>query len=262
MLLLLTILLTFGRFTAAADLDTDIQGNIYVVDRAANTLVQLSPTGDSLRAVAGFGNGTLQFDEPVAVCANRGNDVYVADRNNHRIQRFNRTLDLVATIATRDDPDERRRFGYPRDIAVTRQGDLVIVDGENRRIVKIDAVGRTVFSFGDITAGQGRLADPSHVATDDADNVYVLDGIRVVQFDPFGNFVRELPGPHHAAYGNISITHDTLTVLDSAEVSLFDLATNTPIVTLTIEARPVALLYAGERFIGVEPKRGVVLGGG
>ena len=257
---LLILLLTFGHFLGAVDLDRDIQGNVYVVDRAANTLVKLSPRGDSIRSVSGFGSGELQFDSPSAVCARRGNDVYVADYNNHRIQRFNRMLDYVTTIYTRDDPDRSKRFGYPRDVAVSRQGDLFIVDGENRRIVRVNPFGQVLRSFGDVTAGAGRLVDPEMVEVDEEDNAYVLDGGRVVVFDPFGSYLRDFGGSEGRAIRSIAVDNDTLLLADSATVRLIDLATLSSAGIDALPAPAASVRYANGRFVAVEEKRIVVYG--
>lgn len=255
---LVIILLTFGRFTEAADFDYDIQGNIYVVDRAENVLVKYSPRGDSLIAVSGFGSGTLQFDGPVAVCARSANDIYVADYHNHRIQRFDRSLDYVTTIYRRDDADERNRFGYPRDIAVTRQGDLLIVDGENRRIMKMDAFGNVAGVFGDINAGAGRLLNPSKVEVDGNDNAYVLDGARLLQFDAFGSYVRDMPLLPNVTPVSISIDRDTLTVLDSTTVQLYDLTTSSFIMIYALDPHSTAARLTGGRMVVLRPRRGTV----
>lgn len=253
MLQLLFFLMSFGHFLGAADLDSDIQGNVYVIDRVGNALVKFSPRGDSIRAVSGFGSGELQFDAPSAVYARRGTDVYVADYNNHRILRFNRMLDYITSISTRDDRDERRRFGYPRDVAVSRQGDLLIVDGENRRIIRIDPLGRVVRTFGDVTAGAGRLTDPSQLEVDDEDNTYVLDGGRVVVFDPFGSYLRDVPGG--AGLRSIAIDRDTLLLSDSSTVRLYDLATLSPAGSAALAAPVAAIRYVDGRFIAVEERR-------
>lgn len=255
MIELLIILATFGQFVGAADLDYDIQGNIFVVDRQGNMLAQYSPNGDSLRSVSGFGGGTLQFDGPTAVCARRGNDVYVADMNNHRIQRFNRQLDYITTISTRDDPDERKRFGYPRDVTVTRQGDLLVVDGENRRIVNINSTGRVERSFGALNDGAGRLLDPSQIETDDDDNIYVLDGERLLQFDPFGTFVRNIPLPIGLRPHAMSIDRDTLLLVDSTRISLYDIRRQSYIGVRTLVAPAVAARLYGGTILALEANR-------
>ncbi len=254
----LLIILSFGRFTGAADLDYDIQGNIYVVDRAGNMLVKYSPQGDSLRAVSGLGSDNLQFDEPVAVVARQGNDIYVADMNNHRVQRFNRELDYITTIYTRDDPDERTRFGYPRDIAVTREGDLLVVDGENRRIARFNQIGRFVRTFGDNAAGAGRLTDPRLIEVDEENNSYVLDRDRLLMFDRFGTYVRDIPFPPYIVPYTIAIDRDTLVMADSFSVSFYSLKDRAYVYTTGLQSPVVAMQVNEGSILAVEEKRGVM----
>jgi DNA-binding beta-propeller fold protein YncE len=224
MLPLLILIATIGRFLAVSGFDYDIEGNLYVVDRESSMLVKYSPRGDSLVAVSGRGNDQLQFDNPVAVFARRGTDVYVADHVNHRIQRFDHNLDYVSTIYTRDDPDERNRFGYPRDVAVTRQGDVLVVDGENHRVLKVDALGRVDRSIGDVGNGAGRLVDPMSIEVDSRDNIYVLDQGRIALFDPFGSYLADVGLPLSSPATTFSIDGDTLVVADSSDFAIVDLA--------------------------------------
>ncbi len=258
MLQLLTILLTFGRFIAAADIDYDIEGHLYVLDRGGNMLVQYSANGDSIRAISGTGRGELQFDSPTAVCARRGTDVYVADYNNHRIQRFDRHLDYITTISTHDDPDETKRFGYPRDVAVTRQGDLVIVDGENRRIIRINTFGQAERTFGDREAGMGRLVDPSAVEVSDDDNIYVLDGGRIAMFDPFGSYVRDIDVGIGGDITSISIDRDTLVAASDEQIGLYDLTRNELVGQWSISFPVTAARMFGQRIVAVEGRRAVM----
>lgn len=255
MLLPLTFLLFFGQFAGTCDLDTDVQGNIIVADCAGNSIVMFSPNGDSLRMAGGYGNGTLQFDQPVAVTARQGNDVYVADQNNHRVQRFNRMLDYVTTIATRDGANERARFGYPRDVAVNRQGELFVVDGENRRIVTFNTQGMWSRTFGDQTSGAARLVDPQRIELDEADNLYVIDAGRVAQFDPFGNYVRNLPLPPEFFPNNLSIAGDTLLLSDTAIIHLYSTTTRQWVDLLPLEYPAAATLLRNGTIIAAQGLR-------
>lgn len=252
---ILILVATFGRFLQASSLDFDVAGNIYVVDREGDLLVKYSPRGDSLRAVGGRGQGTMQFDTPVSLFARRGNDIYVADYNNHRIERFDRTLDYITTIYTHDDPDERKRFGYPRDVAISRQGEVYILDGENHRILKINAVGAPDIAFGDIGAGAGRLVDPTAIEVDDEDNIYVLDKGRTLVYDPFGSYVRDFPNPLGARTVAMSIASDTLILSDSTTALLFDLKTVSSICTLKLAAPASSLQLRNGYLFATEQKR-------
>lgn len=256
MLPLLILIATLGRFSAVSGFDYDIEGNLYVVDRESSMLVKYSAGGDSLNALSGRGSDQLQFDTPVAVFARRGTDVYVADQMNHRIQRFNHNLDYVSTLATRDDADERNRFGYPRDVAVTRQGEVLVVDGENRRVVKFNAFGRVDRTFGDISSGAGRLVDPVAVETDSRDFVYVLDDGRIAIFDPFGSYLADVGLPLDGAPLDFSIDRDTLVVTDSADFAIIDLAAPRVVAVDRLpESRPTLLRLVGGLMVAAEGRR-------
>ncbi len=255
---LLIFLAAFGRFSGAADLDYDIQRNIYVVDRAGNTLMKFSPGGDSLDAINGYGTGSLQFDSPSGIVARQGNDIFVADYNNGRIQRFNRTLDYITTIYTANASNDNARFGYPRDVALTRQGDMLIVDGENSRILKLSPFGEFRGAFGDIKAGAGRLVEPARIEVDGSDNAYVLDQNRLIQFDPFGSYIRDFPLAPDIVPMAISIDQDTLLVIGQRDIHLYDLVTLSSAGHFLLEAPAVAARLIEGKIVALEEHRIVV----
>lgn len=256
MLPLLLLIATLGRFTAVSGFDYDLEGNLYVVDREQNMLVKYSPRGDSLVAVSGRGTDVLQFDNPVAVFARRGTDIYVADYLNHRIQRFDHNLDYVATIATRDDAEERNRFGYPLDVAVTRQGDVLVVDGENRRVLKFDSFNAVDRTFGDIGGGAGRLVEPTAIEVDSRDYVYVLDRGRIAIFDPFGSYLADVGLPLSGAPTSFSIDADTMVVSDSTDYAIIDLAAPSVVAVDRLpETRPTALRLVHGVIVAAERTR-------
>ncbi|MCE2503380.1 MAG: NHL repeat-containing protein [Chlorobi bacterium] len=238
-------LLVFGSFAEPVDLDLDIEGNIYVIDAGRDLVVKYSSKGDSLDVVGGFGTGIEEFDRPVAVYARRGTDVYVADYNNHRVQRFDRRLDYITTIYTRDDPDERTRFGYPLDVAVSRQGDVLILDGENQHIVVFDASGRFVRRFGDVASGAGALVNPSTLELDASDNVYVLDEGRIKAYDPFGTWLRFVPLPVGRTAQSFSVEESEMMILTDSLLLLYDLEQRTMVDTVQVEpdCKPTAIRH-------------------
>jgi DNA-binding beta-propeller fold protein YncE len=168
--------------------DVDLYGNIYVLDREKNTLCQYDRNLNLLREIGGQGWEGERFDRPAGLWARNGIDVYVADYGNHRIVRFDRSLNFISSFSTResDNPDER--FGYPGDVALSRLGELYICDTENSRILKVDRQNTVAGSFGGFGAGKGRLLTPAQIEVSPQDAVYVVDGKRIVVFDVFGNF--------------------------------------------------------------------------
>lgn len=176
----------FGAFAGARDIAVDAFGDIYVTDESRHMLVKCGRDGREMRAIGGQGWALDQFDQPAGIDARLGITVYVADRGNHRIVRLDRAMHAMGSFTTRDDPDRSQSFGDPLDVAVTRRGTLLVLDGENRRVVSTTGFATIEQSFGSVDAGRGRLVQPVAMVVDDADNVYVLEQSRVVVFDAFG----------------------------------------------------------------------------
>jgi hypothetical protein len=174
------------------NLDVDLYGTVYILDAPSATLRVLNADLKTVTVIGGPGWGDGQFDHPAAVWARNGLDIFVADFGNHRIQRFDRQLAFVSSLSTRESEQSEERFGYPADVAFSRLGDLYVCDGENQRILRINRLSRVEKVFGGFDAGKGKLEHPTRIAIGPGDNLFVLDGERVLVFDPFGNFLTSL----------------------------------------------------------------------
>ena len=176
-------------------LDVDVYGNMIVLDTERNMLRLYSKDRILIREIGGSGWENDQFDRPAWVWARNGIDIFVADYGNHRIQRFDRKLNFISTLSTRESSSPDERFGYPTGVTLSRLGDLYICDGENSRILKVDRFTQVERVFGGFDAGKGRLQHPSTLQMGPKDYVYVLDGKRIVVFDSFGNYAHDFaPG--------------------------------------------------------------------
>src|SRR5881394_4402970 len=83
----------------------DPQGNRYVLDAVQNVVVKLNPTGVAVRSVGGYGWSDLTFDQPSDISVPNGLDVYIADYGNHRIVRYDHSLNFVSTIPPKSTPE-------------------------------------------------------------------------------------------------------------------------------------------------------------
>lgn len=214
---------SFGNFSDPRAISTDPSGNIYVVDAGRNLLMRFDSAGDSTGEVGGYGWGDYQFDQPYDVCATNGIEIYVADYNNHRIQRFDRTLANVATLTTHESNDDSKRFGYPSGVTVSRLGDLFICDDEGVRIVKINTFSTVERTFGGYGDGAGSLTMPRQAAVGPHDEVFVSDKGRIAVYDNFGSYLRSIgAGLLHDPRG-IEVSDDKIGVCDSDTLYFFDL---------------------------------------
>jgi hypothetical protein len=203
-------------------IDADINSNLYVLAREECMVRLLALDRRVQREVGGKGWESNQFDAPSGLWARNGIDVFVADYGNHRIQRFDRNLNYISTLYTRESSNPDERFGYPTDVAMSRLGDLFICDGENARVVKVNRFSRVERSFGGFDAGKGRLFNPTQIETGPNDRVYVADGSRVMVYDAFGNFLYQVGDRMFRQPMIVHCTTDAVLVADSSTIYCFD----------------------------------------
>jgi hypothetical protein len=182
---------SIGNFNNATAFDISANGIIYVTESGNDQIISLDTLGNILKTAGGFGWSEAAFDNPVDVFATPLS-VYIADKNNHRIQRFDRDLNFVSTLSTRQRENIEARFGYPSGIVLSNQGDWYILDSENHRIVKFDLFGNYVQHFGGFDAGNYQLKKPLSLAISPDNHIYVSDETGIVVFDSFGNGVGRL----------------------------------------------------------------------
>lgn len=175
-------------------LSIDIYGNVFIADTGNNRVLKCSPEGRLLRQVGGFGWDKEQFDAPVDVWAQNGLDVLVADYNNRRIERYDKDLHYISSLYSDDTWPAAVQFGFPLAVGLSGHGEVLLVDGEFQRLVRIDSFGKPLGSFGGYNAGQGKLISPVRVLVSPQDEVFVADSSRqqILQFDYYGNYVTRL----------------------------------------------------------------------
>jgi DNA-binding beta-propeller fold protein YncE len=145
--------------------------------------------GNKLRTFGGYGWNQNSFDDPADVFADPLN-IYVADKNNHSIKRFDKNLNYLSSLYKRESDFSQERFGYPLSVATSNQGDLYFIDSDNKRIMKFDIFGNFIMDFGGFDAGKYQLSDPKQLAISSGNNIFVIDGSDIVIFDNFGNGIR------------------------------------------------------------------------
>ncbi|MBE9534080.1 MAG: SMP-30/gluconolactonase/LRE family protein, partial [Proteobacteria bacterium] len=136
----------------------------------------------------GTGNG--QFEKPQGVAIDSSGNVYVADSNNHRIQKFDPWGEVIDVWGGPEDG----QFEKPQGVAVDSSGNVYVVDTENHRIQKFDSDGRLLKQWGEEGSEKGEFKRPSGAAVDvNSGDVYVADtkNHRIQKFDSDGGFIRE-----------------------------------------------------------------------
>jgi len=141
--------------------------------------------GNELAFIGGYGWETYTFDDPVDVFADPL-QVIVTDKNNHRIKRFDKNLNFIFEIYTRDNEIEEQRFGYPLSAVQSNLGDIFILDSENKRIIKFDPFGKFIQTIGGYDYGNFTLNNPRKLAISMQNNIYVIDETNIYIYDNYG----------------------------------------------------------------------------
>lgn len=224
---------SIGKFKDATSFCINSAGIIYLTDASTDEVYKLDTLGNILKYTGGYGWNQSEFDHPSSVFATPLN-VYVSDKNNHRIQRFDKDLNFISQLDTRENDNRAERFGYPLGCVTSLQGDLYVLDSENKRIIKFDLFGNFSQNFGGYDAGLYQLSNPIQLAVSPSNNVYVLDdSTKIVVFDQYGNGtgIITLKGKN----SGLSINYNNLTVNSSKDIYLSVLnSDNTKITKLVL----------------------------
>jgi hypothetical protein len=180
----------FGQFIDAVRIESIGADDLLVVDAGSNEVVWLSGKGEVVRRFGGYGWTPGSFDRPSGV-ASDGLNIFVSDWGNHRIQRFERNGTFVSSLSTRDTSFEAAQFGHPCGVAVTRFGDLLVLDEENERIAKFvhGTAFDNSFAAAQPTRGYRDLVD---IETTPGGQILLLERGTLSILDEFGSPVRSV----------------------------------------------------------------------
>ncbi len=208
---------SFGNFKSASAFSINSSGFIFIADDGDDSLIKLDTLGNVVKEIGGYGWSESAFDTPTDVFATSLN-VFVCDKRNHRLQAFDKDLNFISELYTRERENAEERFGYPLSCALSFMGDLYILDSENIRVLKFDLFGKFIQNFGGFDWGIYSLRNPQKLAIYLDNSILVLDDSVLVVYDQFGN------GKDRIALGNtyssIKISSANLTINNQDEVLL------------------------------------------
>ncbi|MBZ0200689.1 MAG: NHL repeat-containing protein, partial [Ignavibacteriaceae bacterium] len=212
-----------GEFSNASSFYISPAGYIYVTDFDSDEIYKLDTLGVLLKEAGGYGWNSGSFDDPTGVYATTLN-IYVCDKNNNRLQSFDKDLNFVSQLFTRESDNDDEIFGYPLSCAVSRQGDLFILDSENNRVVEFDLFGNFIRNFGGYDAGRFQLSKPVTLSAAENSTMFVLDNKNIVIFDNFGNGIASFP--HKGLIDDMNIVFGNFTASNDTTVFISTISTN------------------------------------
>lgn len=175
------------HFAQPTDIEFGLDGSVYVSDGYVNSrIVNFSPEGKFRFEWGRFGDGPGQFNIPHDLAVDGDGRVYVADRENDRVQAFEADGEFVS---------EWRSGGSwrPYGLAISQTlGRIFVVDGgeqpptfpDRSGVVVLDLSGNFVERFGRFGNQDGQFMMGHDITVTPGGIVYVVDvlGRRVQKF--------------------------------------------------------------------------------
>lgn len=129
-----------------------------------------------------------EFQCPNGIRLSKDDEVYVCDTYNHRIQVFDKDLNLIRVIGSKGDGNGF--FNVPNDLDFDEAGNLYVVDNHNHRIQVLTPQGRHIRNIGEFGTKEGYLRHPCSAAIQ-RDLIYITDRInrRIAVYKITGEFV-------------------------------------------------------------------------
>ena len=210
-------------------------GYVYVSETNDDTnwIRKLTLDGTIITTFGGMGQGNGQLYQPYGIALDSGNNVYVCDTFNHRIQVFSEHGVFLRGWGAQGSA--AGQFNGPMGIGVNKTtGDVYVADTNNHRIQQFTSNGTFIKEWGEYYnggytySGNYQFNGPRDVAVDSAGNVYVTDhsNHRVMVYTSTGTFIRKWgneSGDGHLYYplGILVTSTDKVYVTDQDSVKRY-----------------------------------------
>ena len=237
-----------ARFSSPMGMALTASGDVIVADSWNHAIRRIAPDGMVTTVAGGNGEGArdgpgehAQFTWPTDVAVHADGSIYVSDSGNGRIRRIG-TDGVVTTVAgsepippithgrvPRDGLAAEARFRDPFAIAFDRDGNLLIVDRNDRRIRVLSPAGR-VSTLAGPAAISDHIARPTGIAVDDDGTIFFAGEsfIAVGRIDGRGSVSTVLQNSQGWGSGGIAIGPDALYVIallqHTSDLQLFSVA--------------------------------------
>ena len=177
-----------GRNNGPDGIALDGEGNIFVVDRGGVQILKLSPAGRVLARFRGFPSRAFDFGGHVVI--GKSGEIYGVAAASNLILKFSPQGNIVAKWH-RAQGAGLDQWHNPETISIDNDGNLVIADWGNVRILTLSPNGHTVRAFAAVPNEPLKVSSVSGAVVGPDGNIYVADYqlLRVQAFNSHGRLL-------------------------------------------------------------------------
>jgi DNA-binding beta-propeller fold protein YncE len=177
------------HFVEVAGVAVNSKGHIYVFHRGKHPLMEFDTNGKFLRSIADD-----LFVTAHTVRVDAEDNIWTTDVGAHIVLKLSSDGRVLLSLGRMRTPgDDVLHFNQPTDVALDRDGNIYVADGEgNSRVLKFNKFGNVIGGWGLKGSGPGQFDLPHSIAID-GDLAYVGDreNGRIQVFDLNGRYLRE-----------------------------------------------------------------------
>jgi DNA-binding beta-propeller fold protein YncE len=131
--------------------------------------LKFDPEGELLKSWGEQGSGPGQFDTPHSIVIDTDGMVYVADRQNRRIQIFDSDGNYIKEWAYK---------GLPCGLYIHSDGTMYMVSGFAGEILQLDENGMAVGANGQPGRGLGEFGEAHYMTLAPNGDIFIADTVR------------------------------------------------------------------------------------
>ena len=188
--------------------DVDDNGDLYVAESGNHRISIWGLNGSSKGTVGTQGSEAGQFSSPRDL-AIRGDVIYVADCDNHRVQKISiANKSYIAHFGEKGSGDGQ--LSSPRGICLDPEGNVFVADCGNNRVQVFTADGTFAYSITGKASDGSSFSSPWGLAFDPNGNLHVVacGSNQVKIFTQDGKYVSEYGSGHLSSPSGIAIDEE------------------------------------------------------
>ena len=161
-----------GLLNEPTDLTVNAEGEIFVLvghGRGEPRVVKFDHSGTLMTSWGGLGTGPGQFDTPHSIVVDQAGLLYVADRQNRRVQIFDGGGAFI---------EERAYKGLPCGLHIDADQQMYMVSGFAGEILRLDESGKAIGATGQPGKGLGEFGEAHYMTMAPNGDIWVADTVR------------------------------------------------------------------------------------